>query len=354
MNEIELLWDLGAAYDFFISLEVLHNPTKYGLRASWAAGVRSRLPGSERDLLERLIQVNWPLDFVYALPEPKDSRTLIRFVEQLDPKQRLPALTFGELSCHNWVEPLLEVADRGSWTEADVDLLVALDEQGLKKKKRQELRNKAVDMLEVWAHADEFNDGLVEAMRAYHDNFFAEEEKRILPFLKSAMAEAQELAAKLPFDELMLNLSQGILFSEWKAYKRMVMVPSFWSTPYMLFISLDDNTEIRVFGARPGDASLVPGEVVPDALYQALKALADPTRLKILHYLSEEALSPAELSRRLRLRPPTVIHHLSTLRLARLVQLTISLEGRLYSARHEAIKDTCAMLEDFVLKGRSS
>ena len=69
--------------------------------------------------------------------------------------------------------------------------------------------------------------------------------------------------------------------------------------------------------------SLVPGELVPDALYQPLKALADPTRLRILRYLSDEPLTPAALARRLRLRSPTVIHHLDALRLARLVILTL-------------------------------
>ena len=38
----QLTWDIGTAYDFFMSLEVLHHPDDYGLRASWAAGVRSR------------------------------------------------------------------------------------------------------------------------------------------------------------------------------------------------------------------------------------------------------------------------------------------------------------------------
>ena len=41
-NDITLLWDIGTAYEFFISLYVLHEPEKFGVRASWAAGIRSR------------------------------------------------------------------------------------------------------------------------------------------------------------------------------------------------------------------------------------------------------------------------------------------------------------------------
>ena len=350
MNEIELQWDLGTAYDFFISLEVIHNPKRYGLRGSWAAGVRSRLPGPERELLQRLINVTWPLHWVHALPAPKNCRTLLTAMEQLPPDQRLPALIFGGPCSPNWTEPLLETADRGSWSDADVDHLIALDPHQKKGKKGKEQREKAVKMLEIWADAAEFEDGLAEAMRAYYDNFFAEEEIRILPALQAALVNAQEMAAKLPIADLMLNLSQGILMTEWEDDKQLVMIPSFWSTPLMLFVPLDERSEIRVFGARPANASLVPGEVVPDALHLALKTLADPTRLRILRYLSDEALTPAELARRLRLRPPTVIHHLDALRLARLVQVTLSHEGRRYSARKEAIEDSCTMLENFLLK----
>jgi hypothetical protein len=48
----QLRWEFGTAYDLMMSLEVLHNPENFGLRASWAAGVRSRLDsflaGTER------------------------------------------------------------------------------------------------------------------------------------------------------------------------------------------------------------------------------------------------------------------------------------------------------------------
>ena len=86
-------------------------------------------------------------------------------------------------------------------------------------------------------------------------------------------------------------------------------------------------------------------------MLRALKALSDPTRLRIMRYLSDEPLTPAELARRLRLRAPTLTHHLRALRLAGLVQLTLG-EGkrdRLYAARPEAITNTCELLEGFML-----
>ena len=83
------------------------------------------------------------------------------------------------------------------------------------------------------------------------------------------------------------------------------------------------------------------------------KALADPTRLRIMHYLANETLSPADLARRLRLRAPTVTHHLKTLRLAGLVRVTMGKEkdARQYAARLEAVTAACDALQDFLLRG---
>ncbi len=58
-GSVALTWDMGSAYDLFLSLLVLHNPDTYGLRPSWAAGVRSRLPAAERKLLEEISPFIW-------------------------------------------------------------------------------------------------------------------------------------------------------------------------------------------------------------------------------------------------------------------------------------------------------
>jgi DNA-binding transcriptional ArsR family regulator len=91
---------------------------------------------------------------------------------------------------------------------------------------------------------------------------------------------------------------------------------------------------------------------------RALKAMSDPTRLRILHYLSQDSLSPAELARRLRLRAPTVTHHLHALRLAGLVQVTLGSsygkEKKSFAARSESIKEVCAALETYLDEGMPS
>jgi DNA-binding transcriptional ArsR family regulator len=81
--------------------------------------------------------------------------------------------------------------------------------------------------------------------------------------------------------------------------------------------------------------------------------MADPTRLRILRYLAQETLAPAELSRRLRLRAPTVTHHLNALRLAGLVRLTLYPSGeKRYTTRLEGIASTFTHLEDYLESNR--
>lgn len=350
-----LTWDVTTGYDFFTSLDVLHNPDRYGLRGSWAAGVRSRLPTKQRDLLQTLMKKNklWAIPWVAKLEGAKDARTILKHLAAIPTAERLSTFIIH----YHWTEMqefLLRIQEKQRWEDADADGLKEIYQAAFKKEgmKRKISRAELEETLTVWANAEEYGAGLLEALTTYYEVFFHEEEKRILPALEETASHAQELAEEMSLEALLDELSQGLRFEMDKTAKMesMLMVPSFWTTPLTLFTSLDtDHTNwIFMFGGRPANRSLVPGEVVPELLHQTLKALADPTRLRILRYLSQEPLAPAELARRLRLRPPTVIHHLDALRLARLVNVTLSYDGRKYEARREAIDSACGMLNQFL------
>jgi DNA-binding transcriptional ArsR family regulator len=212
---------------------------------------------------------------------------------------------------------------------------------------------KLAEILDWWSQAAELDECYLEALRAYHEVFFAEEEKRIHPALQQALSEAQERAEQLPLLKLLEEMSQGMRFDERPAAPELVLAPFYWSTPLMYFGKVSAEREILLFGARPPNASLVPGEVVTDALLRTLKALSEPTRLRILHYLASKPLTPTQLARRLRLRSPTVIHHLKVLRLAGLVQLTLGedKQERPYATRPEAVRAACNELLGFLDNG---
>jgi DNA-binding transcriptional ArsR family regulator len=351
MVQPQLDWDWGTAYDLFVSLEVLHQPADFGVRGAWAAGVRARLQPAEREVLEQgrdLVGV--PFHWLYALSQPKDSASVLWTLGQVPAAERLSTLSLNaDYPPAETAERLKGIAARGTWNESDRRAVYdAYCCEEMAKAGRSE--ETLTTMLDWWARAEEFGERYLEALRAYQKVFFAEEERRIRPVLEEALAQAQDMADRLPLPDLWERLSQGIRFDQPPESARIVFVPSYWSTPLTYLTGIGSDTKIFLFGARPPDASLVPGELVPDALLRALKAMSDPTRLRILHYLARESLTPAQLSRRLRLRAPTVTHHLKALRLAGLVQLTLGegKEARRYAARSEAIATTCNALQDFL------
>jgi DNA-binding transcriptional ArsR family regulator len=349
-DQPRLSWDIGTAYDFFVSLEVLHNPDDYGLRASWAAGVRSRLPTAERKLLEDVRSFVWvPIHWIYSLPEPKDAASALWALRQIPPVDRLMALT-NCCEMEGFVAVLKNVAERCSWNQGDVDAIREVITREKKEKKHAAQFLKALPKyLDWWTRPEEFGELYLSALQSFYQVFFAEEEKRIAPYLQESLDWAQELSARLSLPDLLVELSQGVHFDEDFNTPELILAPAYWSTPIVLWSKVSPDSTVLLYGARPEDATLIPGEAIPETVLRALKALADPTRLQILRYLSEEQLTPAQLSRRLRLRAPTVIHHLNTLRLAGLVHLTVDNQGeKRYAARLEAVPGTFTNLGEYL------
>jgi len=341
-------WDKGSAYDLFVSLYILHRPDEFGLRPSWAAGVRSRMPIAQRDVLEHSQDfLSVPLPWLYSLPEPKDSKAALTALEALAPEDRLPALVFG-----NRHDPR---------TDAYRECLLSLDGKqrltaNIEAKIKETMNNPASysksfgrATFNAWSDRKAFGENFLEALQAYVSNFFLEEEPRILPAQDKALKEAQALAQEKDPLSLLEELSEGVRMDWISEFSELVLAPSFWGAPFVSFNRLDDDRGIILFGARPAGKTLVPGELVPEELLNSLKALADPTRLRILRYLLEGPSTPSELAKILRLRPPTVIHHLQNLRLAGLVFVTVSPRTeRRYAIRIEGLKATVKHLKEYL------
>lgn len=348
LDKASIGWDFGTAYELFISLHVLHEPEYYGIRASWAAGIRSRIPAAERKLLEETIPfAGWPISWVRKLPAPKDAISALWTMRQIPAAERMTKVF--ELDCaenSEWAQTLLKIATRRAWDELDLTFFE-------KYRKRKEKKDFDLDgfkrYLDWWTRPDEFGEGFLAALQAYHAAFFDDEEKRITPVMKAGLERAQELSKTLSVSDLITELSQGVRLEEDDLNpQEIIIAPSYWPTPLVVLEKISETELLLLFGARPANMSAIPGELVPDGLLRTLKALADPTRLKILNYLASEALTPSELSRRLNLRAPTVTHHLAELRLSGLVHLTLRGQEKIYRARREALQSTFSALEHFL------
>ena len=350
-------WETGTAYDLFVSLFIFHTPEKHGVRASWAAGVRSRIPAPERKFLEDVYPLlGAPLKWIRDLPEPRDAITALWALKQIPSAERMikmqqldsdhvhddPVVHQNYLTVRN---TLLGVMEKRAWSKGDSDVMYGF----IGKKEKHISREDIEHALDWWSRPDELGDISFSALQAYYQSFFEEEEARIKPFLDESLKNAQALSKKVNFTELFKTLSQGIEpAGDEFAAKRYIFTPSFWTTPLIYFERVDRDTLLVLYGARPANVSMIPGETLPDGLVRSLKAMADPTRLKILFYISQEGLSPSEIARRLHLRAPTVTHHLNELRLASLVNMTITGQERKYTARHEAIQAAFENLQEFL------
>ena len=145
----EITWDWGTAYDFFISLQVLHQPSTFGLRAAWAAGMRSRLPVAERETLEQFQKgklLGAPTHWVYQLPEPKDGASVIKALSNMIPSERIEALVLSPNLPDEFRAVLDEVGEKGAWEDSHVDDLVAY----AKKHKGEGIDREALEILFEW------------------------------------------------------------------------------------------------------------------------------------------------------------------------------------------------------------
>jgi DNA-binding transcriptional ArsR family regulator len=291
---------------------------------------------------------------VPTLPEPKNGETLLWSLAQLDPTERLQRLACP-WDVQQGVCPSIfsEVAGRGRWTEADRrQLSESLQSQHGEGKVPSEEKLDA--MLDIWADADAFGDAYLAALRNYYDVFFLEEEKRIRQAIEAAAERISEQAKKLSLTDLIEEISAGVRYESMPDVTELVLAPSYWITPLMLRIRLDANRMLLVFGARAASDSIVPGETVPDGLIRALKALSDPTRLRILRLVAKKPMGAAELARTLRLRTPTMIHHLHALRLAGLILIRVpeadAKQKACFSLRPQAVGDVLSALDGFLQK----
>ena len=342
-----ILWSMGTAYDLYASLHVLHHPDRFGLRASWAAGVRSRLSPAQRNTLEisQKLFFNSPVGWVSGLAEPRDAASVLGALVQIEPINRLSVIAFhADLPAQVW-DLLNNVSLRGNWSTSDLEHM----DTYFRLKQEPPTHEELVSVLNHWSNPGEFGEGYLAALQAYVEVFFDEEEKRIGPFLQPAMDRAQELAARLDFQSLMVELSQGVKIAAFEEADEVTFIPSYWITPLVMFDTRQPGHWSVLFGARPPEVGLVPGELVPDAMLRAMKALSDPTRLLILRYLRDKPQTPTQLARQLRLRAPTVIHHLNALRLAGLVYISMGMdEEKRYTVRPAALSETFASLSRFI------
>ena len=106
---------------------MLHRPATFGVRPSWAAGVRSRLPAPQRDFLEKVLSfLPVPLSWLYLLPaEAKNAAGALHALAQLPAAERLPSLLINADTPIEAITVLRNTTLRQTWTSAEQEVLRA-------------------------------------------------------------------------------------------------------------------------------------------------------------------------------------------------------------------------------------
>jgi DNA-binding transcriptional ArsR family regulator len=346
-----LHWDFGSAYDFFISIFVIHHPERFGLRPAWAAGVRSRLSPEDREFLDQSLNfLPVPLVWINNLPmQDKNTLAVLNELEKIPAEKRLTTLMNPAQMTEAVYTSIENIQSTRKINTTDIENLRSVFQHRSKPVKQKEIKKFAEVFLQPAVFGEHYNN----VLQSYYQAFFMEEEERILPALMDGMQNAQKQSNSMSLTDLLEELSHGVILEKTDTFKNITLVPSYWTSPLIFFQKPQPDELLVVFGCRNETQNLVPGEYVPESLVTGLKALADPTRLRILHYLNHGATTPSSLAKKVRLRAPTVIHHLNMLRLAGLVQVTITSNGeRRYNLRQEAVEDTFKQLKLVINPGK--
>ena len=348
---MEIRWEVGTAYELFASLYVIHDPSYFGVRPSWAAGVRSRISQGSKELFSDILPtMKSPLGWLSRLPSPKTASAAIERLESMAAAEVALSLLCADPDEEDNESIDRRIIERRRWDEADLNDLLDKYKRDFGKQHRAD--RKAIAAWFDWlARPEEFGNRYVDGISEYYENFFREEEKRIAPHLLEGLAKAQRLAALVSQSELLEELSQGIKSDPFMDHEVMLLIPSFWLSPFVMLGSLNKKLGFMQFGARPHDASLIPGDAVPDSLSTGLQALSDHTRLRILRLITAQPLTQVEIAKKLRLRAPTISHHLKTLRMASLVTKTMGDEdprNTRYSIRSGRVDELCESIRDFL------
>ncbi|MEA2573963.1 MAG: hypothetical protein QOH93_1261 [Chloroflexia bacterium] len=350
-----LHWDVGTAYELLLSLRAIFLPKDYGIPAPWAAGVRKRLsPGGQRDLKDFFnppfaVVAYMPLHLVLEMDAPKTVERFFEYVEAI-PGTEFMRRSYSPTRFHDISSDLRERLLAGEkMADADVE------------EYRRGVGRSAIAATPSVADVRRLFDDMADpeaakqrwltVMREYQAVFFADEERRLQPILERMLADAKALAKRTTVSDLLERLSNGFTLSPDIELDRLVLAPSVWLHPYVVRAEISERELLVVWGAHPPGHRVVPGESVPEDALLVLRALADPTRLRLLRLIAAEPRSLQSLAQEVKLSLPTVSHHIRELRGSGLIRLEVGGRGResKYTVRWPSAERAFEDLKGFVL-----
>ncbi len=303
---------------------------------SWFEEVRSRVSPGLRELLDRIGQADevW-LGLIGAaldLPEPRTIDGLVERLRNTEPHDlRMELIEWCTHSRTDVDSKLIERAADGD--SKAIDEIATSGHCGMPKGTRALLES-----------TESISDLLADTIAAFDAEIFRGG-AGIGDVLERDARHKRDLGRTLDPPRLVEMATNGVTFQMQAEVDGVILIPSVIIRPW---VTITEHGRHRVFCYPVAEENLTADpDTPPMRLVEVYKALGDERRLRMLHILSAGPASLAEITSRVDLAKSTVHHHLTVLRRAGLVRVTVGAEKE-YSLRSDAVPDAADLLSTFL------
>ncbi len=331
------------AYELVLSLFAFgcRDRSEYEVGQEWFSTTYQQASPELQAGLDAILAAGEPLvgmlGMVYDLPEPRSIPALLEHVAETDPlalRVRLLESVVKDLPPDD-----LQAAAAGDHAATG---RLFTSRSGRK-------HRDALGYL-LAGDAEELRDRIAETMRRFAGEFM-DDLDQVEAVLDHDAREKEALAGTLPPERLVEAATNGVTFAMQPEVSGVVLIPAIVTRPWVV---IAEHGPLRIFAYPVADESLAADpEAPPDWMVKFYKALGDERRLRILRILSEGPANLGELAERTGVAKPTAHHHVSMLRRAGLVRVTVGTDKD-YSLRDDAVPQAGELLAAFLQRNREA
>jgi DNA-binding transcriptional ArsR family regulator len=339
-RELRVRIDPSPAYDFLACLFLLarRGPgtprLEFDISSRWVAQARAALGADLRADLALFFPPRSRTAGLVGVMENLSGLSIPEFIKRVaaSPAAELLELMLAESLADRDALPVLRRAIGGP--PSAVEEFLAATDPALN---RQRLR-RLVSLPPADAKAR-----LLRLLREGYARVYAPREGDVVPLLTRDATLLERRAGIVSGSELVEYATGGFVIGPEAGASGVVLAPTYYFRPYNL-ITAYRGVRVYIYPIHTAHGEHAP----PPDLVRLYKALGDETRLKILRLVAGREMYLQELAKALGVSHVTVLHHLTLLRAARLVQVVERGNLKYYRARPSRLHEATAEWLNFM------
>jgi DNA-binding transcriptional ArsR family regulator len=337
--------EVAPAFEFLATLAVhsqLADRETYEIGTGWFESIE-RAAGSE--LVERALNFSARNDsawlhlvpFAYEAGEPRNAGALIEHLRGIEPREiALHLVGYYQRHVRRETEPeVIAAAVDGDPGARKAFLTSSFPEW-------EPWRTYLERMLEQ--DPDALKRELLAILEAWAASVWSGQERQVMPILERDAEAKRELVGTMPLERFIEVATNGISYVARPEIRRVLLVPSYVSRPWVSHIDHHD-VEILLYPVADESVS-AETDAPPLRLLRLSKALADEKRLRILRTLASGEMTLMQLAESFGVPKTTMHHHLIQLRSAGLV--SVEMGTKRYRLRHDVLPDVAQLLAGYL------